>query len=159
MQRALTLLSLGVLSLGSAAGWGDAQPHPPPPRVTADVRALAGCYRLSPRWLETPGNYPGAAPLPARMRLDTVPQRYVGRTPDFRAGPAITTQHEFATAPGWRPLGRDSLEVSWWDGYTGPTLVLRRSGGGWRGVATYYYHEKIGPGPRAAVEAVRAPCE
>jgi hypothetical protein len=136
-----------------------AQPRTAPlPRVTAEVRALAGCYRLTTRWLDTPRDYPGAVALPPVVRLDTVPQRYVGRTPDFHAGPAITSYHELPSEPGWQPYGRDSLVVSWWDAYTGPTLVLGRAGAEWRGIATYAYHEDRKPGPRMAVTASPTAC-
>jgi hypothetical protein len=135
-----------------------AQSPASPPRVTAEVRALAGCYRLTARWIDAPRDYPGAVPLPQVVRLETLPQRYVGRPPDFHAGPAISSYHEFPSEPGWRPYGRDSLVVSWWDAYTGPTLVLRRAGADWQGIATYAFHENRTPGPRMAVAASRTAC-
>ena len=148
-----------VLSIGLALPRLGAQPATAPVSVTSTVRALAGCYRLSTRWLAPPPpRYPGVAPLPVVVRLDTVPQDSPGREPDFLAGPDIGIYHEGPFAPGWRPIGRDTLVLSWWDGWTGPTVHLRRTAAGWRGGATFYYHEDTLPGPRMSVTASRIGC-
>lgn len=155
-RRRVAILTLAAVVLSPRVPL--AQSPTSPPRVTAEVRALSGCYRLTARWLDAPRDYPGTVPLPPVVRLDTVPQQYAGRTPDFHAGPAISFDREFPSEPGWRPYGPDSLVVSWWDAFTGSTLVLRRAGANWQGIATYAYHERRAPGPRMAVAASRTAC-
>lgn len=123
------------------------------------VRTLAGCYRVTADSADRHGAYPGFAPLPPLVRLDTVPERSRSGKPTFRASPDVTTYHELAFTPTWQVVGRDSLVVNWFDGFVGPTLVLRRDGARWRGRVSYRYHEDTGAGPDVPVVAVRVACD
>lgn len=127
--------------------------------VTAVIRALAGCYRVrAAPW--SAAQYGGDVPsrLPAIVRLDTVPQRVMGRGQDFRASPDVKAYHEFPFAPGWRVAPDGALTISWWDAYTGPVLVLRPRGLEWHGTASYHNHNASGPAPTAAVRVTRTRC-
>lgn len=134
-----------------------------PHAVTPHVRALAGCYRVElGAWTPfTPGYHPNARALLREVRLDTVRHREARLPHAFRASPDIGNgRHErlFSYAPAWWPVGRDSLVVSWVDGFHGPIIVLRRRGAAWVGGATYVSDVVGETEPTAPARAVRVPC-
>ena len=123
------------------------------------VRGIAGCYALTAgEWSRPPRGGPTEPALPSAIQLDTLPVVSRSGSEGYRVTPDVTSYHELPFVPVWRPLAGDSVEVSWWDGYNGPIMRLRRDGQQLRGRVQHGTHVSDAPGARGTVTATRVPC-
>lgn len=120
---------------------------------------LVGCYAFSiTTWHR--GALDGRRFRPPSMRLEAV-----HGTDTFECGqllvrtPSGERLHRERAWWHWRPIGSDSVEVLYSDGFTGVDMVLRAVGDTLRGTATAFRDVVDGtPDPTAEVTAVRIPC-
>jgi hypothetical protein len=166
-MRGGTITSLNVALLVSVAlplaeaAWSQS----PPGKPFVDASAISGCYELAfSSWADTEkwhGVPPDYLP-PHRVFLDSVPEsralahsgraRYAVRAAGTLAGPK-------PGIPEWSFMSRDSLSLSWSNGFTGTEITFHIGGDTLQGrVVAFVDDEGEQPFPRGNAAGLRVRC-